>query len=42
MRKRHIFAAAAATILLSGCSGSGLGMPGSPAWLLHHAKPEHL
>ncbi|TIP26982.1 MAG: hypothetical protein E5X67_17985 [Mesorhizobium sp.] len=33
MRKHHIFAAAgAATILLSGCSGSGLGMPGSPAW----------
>ncbi|TIU06175.1 MAG: hypothetical protein E5W39_09155 [Mesorhizobium sp.] len=33
MRKRNIIAAAGvATILLSGCSGSGLGMPGSPAW----------
>lgn len=33
MRKRYIFGATgAAIILLSGCSGSGLGMPGSPAW----------
>lgn len=31
-RKRYIFAAGVAIILLSGCSGSGLGMPGSPAW----------
>ncbi|MER8562057.1 hypothetical protein [Mesorhizobium sp. M0578] len=33
MRKSHGFAAVGlAAIILSGCSGSGLGMPGSPAW----------
>lgn len=31
MRKINLFAAAA-FILVSACSGSGLGMPGSPAW----------
>lgn len=43
MRKRNIIAAAgAATILLSGCSGSGLGMPGSPAWFATTPQAEQV